>query len=431
MRCRTSRQAGEALEAAQWHHRAARWAADRDWVQSATHWRKVRELAATLPPSRETHRLGALACARVLYCGSQLGLPEEEAAEVFEEGKALAHRGEDLHRLADLLSHWGVLRMSQGAVSEACESVAETVALAERAGDERASVNALVALLDAYKHAGRLHEVEVLVDRLEQSGSGALLPEVRAIVLRTRGDARLYRGCYRAAERDLEETIRSGRAVNVSLAHCHYAALAELTGEVEIARSHALRGLELARQIGTANGTALAYACLGICNLLRAEWREAADSLERCLTLVRERRAGLQREAWYCASLAEAYLGLGDREHAQAVAETGIGAGRKGGAKLWEARSQLSLARVLLHGDAPEPDRAGEALGRAEELIAETGGRAYQPFVHEERAHLARLGGNEAEHGRELREAHRLYTEMGATGHAERVRRELAELEED
>ena len=32
---------------------------------------------------------------------------------------------------------------------------------------------------------------------------------------------------------------------------------------------------------------------------------------------------------------------------------------------------------------------------------------------------------NKAEHERELREAHRLFTEIGATGHAERVGREL------
>ncbi len=30
-----------------------------------------------------------------------------------------------------------------------------------------------------------------------------------------------------------------------------------------------------------------------------------------------------------------------------------------------------------------------------------------------------------------MREAHRLYTEMGATGHAERVARELAQLDQE
>ena len=48
------------------------------------------------------------------------------------------------------------------------------------------------------------------------------------------------------------------------------------------------------------------------------------------------------------------------------------------------------------------------------------------PFLSEEkRAELARVLGDEALRERELREARRLHTEMGATRHAERVSREL------
>ena len=43
-----------------------------------------------------------------------------------------------------------------------------------------------------------------------------------------------------------------------------------------------------------------------------------------------------------------------------------------------------------------------------------------------ERAELARLRGDEADRRRLLVEAERLFGEMGATGHAERVAKELA-----
>ncbi len=110
-----------------------------------------------------------------------------------------------------------------------------------------------------------------------------------------------------------------------------------------------------------------AYGALGIAHLLSAEWHEARKSLRRC----------------------------------------------------------LALARVLLHAEMLDSDQVEEALRCAEQLISETRGRAFQPFVHEERANLARLRGDDAACERELREAHRLYTEMGAVGHAERVGREL------
>ncbi len=54
-----------------------------------------------------------------------------------------------------------------------------------------------------------------------------------------------------------------------------------------------------------------------------------------------------------------------------------------------------------------------------------SGARSSLPLIGVERAELARLVGDEASRERELREAHRLFTEIGATGHAERLAREL------
>ena len=50
----------------------------------------------------------------------------------------------------------------------------------------------------------------------------------------------------------------------------------------------------------------------------------------------------------------------------------------------------------------------------------------YRPGLHEARAELARVLGDEAGHARELREAHRLYVAMGADGHVQRLATELA-----
>jgi len=47
------------------------------------------------------------------------------------------------------------------------------------------------------------------------------------------------------------------------------------------------------------------------------------------------------------------------------------------------------------------------------------------PPILEEEARLAQLEGDDAGFQEKLRQAHRLFTEMGAIGHAERVAREL------
>lgn len=56
----------------------------------------------------------------------------------------------------------------------------------------------------------------------------------------------------------------------------------------------------------------------------------------------------------------------------------------------------------------------------------ESGAKNCQPFIHLERAELARLEGDTETRVRELREAHRLFTAMGATGQAESISRLLS-----
>jgi len=55
-----------------------------------------------------------------------------------------------------------------------------------------------------------------------------------------------------------------------------------------------------------------------------------------------------------------------------------------------------------------------------------SGAKSYEPFLHVERAELARLTGDEATRESELREAHRLFTEIGAPIRAAEVAKELA-----
>jgi hypothetical protein len=72
--------AGELLQAAQCHHRAAEWAATSDPEAAVHHWRRARALLATLPESPETLRLGGTACVRILMQAWRTGLSDEEAA---------------------------------------------------------------------------------------------------------------------------------------------------------------------------------------------------------------------------------------------------------------------------------------------------------------------------------------------------------------
>jgi hypothetical protein len=84
--------------------------------------------------------------------------------------------------------------------------------------------------------------------------------------------------------------------------------------------------------------------------------------------------------------------------------------------------------RVLLALDgAAARDEVETSLARALAPVHSTGARPYEPQIHVERARLAGLLADPAGRLEWLREAHRLFTELGATGHAERVAALLAE----
>ena len=64
-------------------------------------------------------------------------------------------------------------------------------------------------------------------------------------------------------------------------------------------------------------------------------------------------------------------------------------------------------------------------LSEADAWLEMSGAKSYEPFLHVERAELARLTGDEGVLEQELREAHRLFTEIGAPIRAAEVAKEL------
>jgi hypothetical protein len=79
---------------------------------------------------------------------------------------------------------------------------------------------------------------------------------------------------------------------------------------------------------------------------------------------------------------------------------------------------------VLGAGARPEVE---PELARGLELVETTGAKSYEALLRVERGRLASLAGDEEAGQRELREAHRLFTEIGAAARAESVAAELSQ----
>ena len=86
----------------------------------------------------------------------------------------------------------------------------------------------------------------------------------------------------------------------------------------------------------------------------------------------------------------------------------------------------LTRIRALRETPGLQATREIEAtLAEADAWLVMSGAKSYEPFLHVERAALAWLAGDEATCQRELREAHRLFLEIGAPIRAAEVAKEL------
>jgi adenylate cyclase len=213
------------------------------------------------------------------------------------------------------------------------------------------------------------------------------------------------RGIQLAREHNKTETL--GFAYNDAAMISYYA------GDAPRALANARQAVEIAEKIGSAFSGIHAYAALGKAQMVNENWAGAVEALERTIRLMREQRAAEVRQAEYLAWLAEAYLGSGEISRARATAEEAVALTKERGVMFQECLAQIILARVLLGAEGADAQaRIEAALQRGLNLVEETGGAMMEPFIRIELAELARLTGDPTTRERELREAHRLFTEM-------------------
>jgi ATP/maltotriose-dependent transcriptional regulator MalT len=172
----------------------------------------------------------------------------------------------------------------------------------------------------------------------------------------------------------------------------------------------------------------MAYGGLGQALALSQRWDEAENALTHAASMARERNTGFTFLPRTLVCLARSHLAKGEIGPARATLAEAIELIDQVAATYQVPRIEAELVQAQLWLRTEGTDarqRIEEILESVASWIEETGARAYAPAVHELRAELAELLGDEAARAGELREAHRLCVEMGAIGHAERLKKEL------
>jgi tetratricopeptide (TPR) repeat protein len=422
--------------AATWYARAARRAGLNTPAEALQHWEKVWDILEPVLASAESVALRTEAAPELLKLGFRQGMSDERAEEIFAEGKAMAIARGDARAQVTLLYGLGVSHMLSGAPRRAVPLFEEAIAVADQTTDAVLRYVAREPLEYSLANLGNLDAaLRVNDEKFEIIGadlamgveligfSAAWSYGLRGWTLTDLGRfdeaADAFRRCEEGARR-LDESEQ------LSWTHSFRARMLARAGDVQGALSAGRRAVEGAEKLGSQLALVNAYHQHGVALGLNGEWEAARDQLQQALEIARANRVWLSMEGDNLAALAEAHLGSGDATRARSTAEEAVRVAQRSETPIFELHAHLACARVLLALDgAAAKDDVEAALERALELVHSTGARSYEPQIYVERARLARILSDAAATLHWGREAHRLFTAMGATGHAEWVAKEI------
>jgi tetratricopeptide (TPR) repeat protein len=426
---------GESKQAAAWHFRAAMWLRLNNAPESLRHARRIQELLADVPESPETIALALRARGLVLFEHARLGVDQEELPRLLEEGRELSRRCSDPDPVAMFCSMAATSMWVLGRLGESHALALEARALADRANMGMASLYARVPDAITSRTMGRLNEALTAADEaIELARAVSRTPTLEIsplpFLLMAKGWALTQIGrladAARALEEGIEHAVENGDWAGENICYDASVELARTRGDAEAALAHSQIAVERSEQTGTLFAHCLAFLALGKAHVAAGRWQEALEALGEVLSIPRERGTVLWAEPEILGQMAAAQLGLGNGSEARELAEQAVALARERLNKPAECEAEIIRARVLLHLDGPGiRDEIVSALDAASVLAAEMNAKSFDPFIEEERAHLARAAGESDACHRHLREAHRLFAGIGATGHAARLAREL------
>jgi len=421
--------AGEALDAARWHARAATRAVRGDLDESLGRWRASMALAAQLPETEESLRLGVGARTRIIQIGARVGLPPDEVEALYAEGRELAERLGDVAALAGLIRFYSTPLLTRGHFRQALGLMLEAVGLADQTRDLALRASMWISPPVVYGFTGPLDDGLTDTDKAielcgEDPDRGAThlgySPLVRNLL--SRAVILVSIGRLDEARRDSDRALSLARqrseTESVIWTLSVYPHLDLYTGEDRQALAAAREAVRLAEDSGNAMLLSIALQGLGIGLLSTGQATEAAEALRRAVDDARDRGGIRMEDAAALSHLARAHAMAGDHDAGRRAAEEAVSVAREQEARVRECLALLTRAQILRFQGATAAAAVEGDIADGLTLAHQLGARTYAPFLHEERARLT--GDTDA-----LRTALGLFTAVGATGHARRLEAEL------
>ncbi len=422
--------AGDLAEAARWHARAAAWLEGRDPHAARRHWERLLGLVGEELRSPENARAGLRACGRIIHLGAFLGLDFARGSELYRRGRALAARLDAADLEAGLQSAFARLAMFSDEPTFALEAAEESLRLAPRVADPRTLAEVIFAAANNFLFAGRAAEGLAAIDAaLERDAVRSGAPVVLARLLTVRGNLLTQLGRLADARASLDraaELLSDHRELLPGIT-TELFCLFELEsrgfpeGSLERIAHFVARVDDAGVHLQRVTGRVL----LARAHLFAGRPDAALEAIEASVAIAAETHVNPGGAQGSDALRARALTAGGEVARARELVERMIRVTHT--QPIPRVRILRAFAEVMTAADAVgERARIESTLTEAADLAERLGEPGQQAAIRVERAHLARALGDAAGCERELREALRIYTAMGATGWMERIEKELA-----
>jgi adenylate cyclase len=424
--------AGDHEAVAQWQFRASMRSMFTDFEEAATRLRSTIGHLAEVPRTPQTTALEVGALSQLMRLSARTRMSAGEGDQLIAAAVPLAERLQDPSLLARVRIGEGAIRYWAGEHELAVAAYREAARWADSLPDLGLQAFAHHACTVPSPWTGpvpealaRCEHVLTLCDDDPTVGAEYAGYCVLDVAHTIRSLVHLAGGELDRAGEDIDRGLRGLEQrpfVQQQMVLLAPVLLAEVRGDERVAESAAEgvgRQLHLARENGDVWGVVRAMLGVAVVHLRRGEPTDARRILEEALSEARTRRCGLQDETTLVACLARAHLALGNVEPARERAAESIAVARRQGAPVVECLAHLTQAQVLRGTSMGERDdlAAGAALDTGEHLADRVGASTWAAFLAEERARLS--------HG-DLAAVAAGYDAIGATGHAARIRAELA-----
>ena len=423
-------QAGEILNAARWHRRAAEWAGLNDINAALHHWLCVRNLARQGGDEAGASAHVVLACTQVLALGWRIGGSAIAFEEIFEEGCVTAERTGDLTALAILNAVYGAVRGTNQAFGPDFQRYATVaVRIADMIGNSALQVGTRAYLAYAHAHCGQLSDVERVADEIIELASkdphlgtkfAGFSPLMSALSLRLTmiGWLRDPAPALRELPIVREAALRAGYIEPALWAAASEMELRSATGNTDDVYELAQVATRLAENLGETNelfaatSRSEALAC-------HEDWGAALGLATDTLHRIRAHGAARLSEPKLLALIGTAELKRGNAAASRKAAQEGIAFMRES-QSAWSPHCYAVLTHAQLALAEPAADIAA-TLDEYEAFLTRTGFHLYEGELHELRTQLAAREGQRAERTVALTRAYECYTRFGMTAQAARI----------